>query len=87
MEGKEIMNDTEKIKERLRQKYMEDMSATFMDFRALHEIVATYSEVCKRREVDDEVMDCLRIINQSIDGMMHSLNNRMDRYEKFILEN
>lgn len=75
------MNDIEEIKKSCKRKYIEDVSDIIMDLFALHDVVGTFLDVSKRQGMDDELISCLNIIDQSICGIVTAANRKIANYE------
>lgn len=74
------MQETEKDYE---QKYVEDILDIKMNLEALYVVVETLLNVAKQQEADYDLISCLNIIAQSINGVMVDVNKKVDSYDNF----
>ena len=80
------MDDVQKMKELLSDKYREDMAAVYLEVNAIHTVVETFIEVCGNQGLEGEIINCLSMIEQSLAGTVKTMDRRSVRYEDFISE-
>lgn len=77
------MNEVQKVKECLSNKYREDMAAVHLEMDAIHTVTKTFIEVCGNQGLEGEIINCLSMIEQSLAGAVKNINRRRDAYERF----
>lgn len=80
------MDDVQKMKELLSDKYREDMAWIDLEANAIHTVTVTFMEVCGKLGLEGEIINCLSMIEQSLAGMIITMDQRRERYENFILD-
>lgn len=81
MEGKEIMDRMQNSEKSFRMKYIDDMSDIIEDLNALQDVVETIIKVSVEAKMGEETLSGLNIINQSLGGIVFTINSRLESME------
>lgn len=81
MEGKEIMDRMQNSEKSFRMKYIDDMSDIIEDLNALQDVVETIIKVSIEAKMGEETLSGLNIINQSLGGIVFTINSRLENIE------
>lgn len=64
-----------------RMKYIDDMSDIIEDLNALQDVVETIIKVSIEAKMGEETLSGLNIINQSLGGIVFTINSRLENIE------
>ncbi len=81
MEKKETTEQMQQKEPGLRMRYIDDMFDIIEDLHTLQDVVETMIKVTEESNLGEEMLSGLNIINQSIGGIVSSVNSKLEKIE------